>query len=158
MENVYTRKYDLLPKADLKKVKKNIEKLNIVYSQNKLSYELDSIRLKATIVNSNEACGDILIPRSVIYQSQEYIITMIDENSFRECTHLKSINFSKDSELRYIGKKAFYSSNITTLYIPPKFELFEEDWCYNAQYLDTIYISDENPNFKYSDESKKIIL
>ena len=130
----------------------------IIYKQNKLSFELDTVHLTATIVNSNEASGDILIPRSVSYQSQDYIITKIGEKAFNESAHLESINFAKDSELRSIGKKAFSSSNISTLYIPSTFELFEEDWCYDAYKLDTIYISSDNPNIKYSDESKKIII
>lgn len=130
----------------------------VFYSQNKLSFELDKANLTATIVNSNEARGDILIPRSISYQSQEYIITKIDEKAFLGCSHLQSINFSKDSELRSIGKNAFFFSSISTLYIPSKLEMFEEDWCYKAQDLNTIYISDENPNFKYYDESNTIII
>ena len=130
----------------------------IIYRQNELSFELDNTNLTAVIVNSSEASGDIFIPRSVNYQSQDYIITKIGEKAFSNSAHLKSINFPKDSELRSISKNAFYSSNISTLYIPPKFELFEEDWCSNTINLETIYISDENPNFKYSDESNQIII
>lgn len=130
----------------------------IFTQENGLSFELNQQSLTAKIINSPQAKDDVFIPRSINYQSQEYLIIRIEENSFKNNRKINSISFSEDSEMRSIGSKAFCYSTIKILYIPSKIEALEDGWCSCTKSLNHIYLSSNNKNYKYLDEEEKIIV
>ncbi|KAK8840578.1 hypothetical protein M9Y10_030789 [Tritrichomonas musculus] len=68
------------------------------------------------------------------------------------------MTISEDSELLSFGKKIISDSQIGSLYIPDKFESFQVGWCHIIGKLNEVNISPKNPNFKYLDEGRKIIV
>ena len=62
--------------------------------------------------------GEVFIPRSINYASQEYIITCISDNAFYDLTGIFSIQFATDSALQTIKKKAFYNTAIENITLP----------------------------------------
>lgn len=121
-----------------------------------LTFEINK-DFTASIVNSYNARGDILIPSSIYHNSHKYIITKIKKRSFQKNENLKSIKFTEDSELRIIEKEAFFHSSIFELSIPKSVEELQEGWCSNL-FLTNIIISSDNKNFTYLDEEHKIII
>lgn len=84
---------------------------------NGISYILNDDHKVASLVNNTELSGDILIPRSIINQNQEYVITSIEEGSF-SFSEIKSIQFEDNSELEIIDEKAFYNSSLKSISLP----------------------------------------
>lgn len=50
--------------------------------ENRLTLELDSNNFTAHIIESPKTKGNLIIPRSVVFQSKEYDITSIKKYSF----------------------------------------------------------------------------
>ena len=57
----------------------------------------------AKVISSPLACDNILIPRSINYQSQEYLITKIENNAFKFNESIKKITFPDNSAVISIG-------------------------------------------------------
>ena len=126
--------------------------------QNGISFELNISNSTAKIVYSPKVRGDIIIPRTIVYQNVEYKITVIDKKAFKNNKLLRSIRFSPNSSLISIKKSTFSHTKIKSLFIPSSVETLEEGWCKKACSLETVTISPNNRNFKHLDEEKKIII
>ena len=61
-----------------------------------------------------------IIPRSINYQSKEYIITNILEKAFYLNQGIKSVEFSEDSEVQTFGESSFQYSLIESISIPAR--------------------------------------
>ncbi|KAK8875664.1 hypothetical protein M9Y10_005838 [Tritrichomonas musculus] len=117
-----------------------------------ISFELDNNNHTAKIIDSSNVKENILIPRVVKYQSNEYVITSIAQSSFKGQKRIKSICFSEDSGLLLIEKKAFFRSSITHLSLPSSIEKLEEGWCHSTPKLVSISISPQNRHFLFHDD------
>ena len=126
--------------------------------ENGVSFELNKNDLTAKIIYSPKARGNVFIPHSIEYQTQEYIITRIEANAFRSNTRIKKLEFSDDSSLLSIGKNSFRKSSIKNISIPTSVEELQEGWCSYTFDLNTVTISPGNPNFKYLDDQQQIII
>lgn len=112
-----------------------------------LNLELNQENHTAKIAENKEAYGNIVVPRSIFHNSQEYIITEISKDAFKNST-INSLTFSEDSEILTIGKGAFKYSNIQEFSIPRKLQEIDDD-CFNyVHYLVKIKNEYNNPNFK----------
>ena len=101
-----------------------------------------------TIVFANRDIEHVSIPKFIKY---------IKPYAFECCTKLKAIEFSEDSEIVSIGKKAFGSTNIESFFIPSSLEKL--DGCINYESkLTRITIPPSNKNFGYLDEEHQIIV
>ena len=108
---------------------------------NGILYTLNDIDKTAGVLRSISSNENIFIPRSVFYESQEYIVTIIHFKAFYKQKVIKSIQFSEDSELRIIDDKAFEKSSIENIIIPPHVSRIGESsfcFCFN---LNTIEFS-----------------
>lgn len=104
----------------------------IITEENGISYELNQENHTAKTIKSYISKDDLLIPRSIQYQSQEFIITSIGEESFQENQTLKLISFPNNSAISIIGKNAFDSTIIESITIPDSVTHIEEYsfiWC-----------------------------
>lgn len=98
----------------------------------------------ADAINSPKAHGNIVIPRSISYQSHEYNKINITEGSLKDNIRIKSINFPENSLLLSIGKESFSLSR-------------HESICVYASYLNNASISSANQHFKFLDEEHQIL-
>lgn len=89
-------------------------------------------------------------------------IKYISPYCFEGCMKLQTVEFEDNSELISIGREAFRCTKINSFFIPSKVkELMQgclDVYIYNCKGLTSISISPENPNFKYLDNEKKIIV
>ena len=85
--------------------------------QDRIIYSLQEDENTASIIGHNSINDNIIIPRSIIHDTKEYIITSISDNAFNTAK-MKSIQFASDSELQTIEKDAFYNSTIDNITIP----------------------------------------
>ena len=82
-----------------------IEKSGLLYTLNKNDKVAGVIGFK----NENES---IIIPRMILHESIEYIVTSIMQSAFQNSKEIKSIVFPADSEIRTIEDEAFKDSAI----------------------------------------------
>ena len=120
----------------------------IKIKQGELIYALNEEENTASIVGSKIKSNEILIPRSITYKTQEYLITSIEKESLADLRNLKSLQFPADSELRTIEQNAFSNSSIESLTIPPKVSELKPGWCLEAYNLKNVALMPNNPNFR----------
>ena len=127
--------------------KENLSKEPEIIEEDNIFYKINETEKTAYIFDNNFAQGTIFIPRSIEYQTKEFIITKILKESFAKSSIL-SINFPADSELKVIEEKSFFKSKLATISIPPSV-LKLSDGCFDgAKKLKTIQIHPNNPNYK----------
>lgn len=73
--------------------------------KDKLIFSLNKETKTASIIGNESISGDIIIPRTINHENQEFIIVSLEENSFKRA-QIKSLNFSPDSEIRSFDKKS----------------------------------------------------
>lgn len=98
----------------------------------------------AKVVGDQKTNSNILIPRSIKYESTEYIVTSISKRSFLYSKTIKSIRLSDDSELQTIEKEAFYESSIESISLSSQFVDLQEGWCSNTPSLTEIRVNENN--------------
>lgn len=97
--------------------------------------------------------NDILIPKSIYYQSQEFVVKSVLEESFKNSKQIDSIQFSEDSEVQSICQGSFECSNFRSLSIPSSLTQLEDGWCRSLGFLNKISISPKNKSFIYFENS-----
>lgn len=95
--------------------------------QDKLFFVLNEDKT-ASLVDSDSPTGDIIIPRSIKYEDQEFIVTTIKTNSFRHLYELSTIRFPPDSEVKTIEEKSFDDCGVTHIFLPPSLTNLAEGW------------------------------
>ncbi|KAK8898405.1 hypothetical protein M9Y10_000691 [Tritrichomonas musculus] len=112
-----------------------------------IKYQLNHKDFTASIINSYQTPENVLIPRCINYNSQDYIITSIRERPFVNNSHIKSLQFSPISGLRYIEKSALFSISLNSITFPASFEKIE-DWIFKSFNIREASIAPGNPNYK----------
>ena len=104
--------------------------------------------------------NEIIIPHSINYENQEYIITEISESAFQYTKDIDSIKFAKNSEVQIIDNFAFFIFGLDAdnkkLTIPSSVKEIKEKWCENIDRLKKIKIAPNNQYYK-SYENKYIL-
>lgn len=90
-----------------------------------LCYELDETNMTAKVFAPENEIKNVFIPRSVNYQSKEYVITSIDGESFSHNQSIISIEFAKDSEITELND--LNVGNIEKITIPPHVKIITND-------------------------------
>lgn len=83
-------------------------KISESIKQNKLIYTINEEDKTASVVNNDDARGDVYIPKSINYNNQNYNVIRIKEGSFRNNKSIYSLNFPNDSFVQKIEKDSFY--------------------------------------------------
>ena len=97
----------------------------------------------------------LIIPRSIIKDSTEYVIKSICKNAFR-FSSVKFIQFSDDSEIQTIEKEAFKLCRIESITIPSSLINLTEGWCVGALELSNVKVSPNNPRYRSYDDQTVI--
>lgn len=124
---------------------------------NGLSFKLDHCNQTACIIGIIEENEHVFIPRSVVFNSHDYIITDINGKVFEKSRCIRFVEFSEDSEIKFFNKNLFTSPFLKKITIPPKVEEVKEEWCKNTNDLKQVLISPKNKFFKYVDKEHKLI-
>lgn len=126
-------------------------------NQNGLSYVINKNDNTAIVVNCTSSKSDIIIPRSIIYESTEYFVTKIYKNAFFLNKKIKSIQFPIDSELQSIEEFSFAGSSLESITIPSSVVELKDGWCIGTYKLtDVTIIPSNEQNVCYYDD--KLIL
>ena len=124
-----------------------------ITEQDSFVYSLNEQEKTASVISNKSQDTDIIIPRSINYNGQEYIITSISEDAFRDLTQLKSIQFPPDSEIQKIEQNAFFNSTIESFTIPSKLKELDDGWCNMTTKLNKISVGQDNQYFTiYNDK------
>lgn len=125
--------------------------------QDSITYLLDANSKTACIINGQSARGDVLIPRSIVHESREYLITTISEEAFKQASDIKSLQFSNDSELQKIENQSFIDSSINIISIPSCVSL-DSKWCCYATNLVKVKVIETGKKCNIIDYDQKLIL
>ena len=118
-----------------------------------LRFKIDKTNRTASLFKIDKYIEEIIIPRTVKYESIEYLITSISFTSDR----LKTLKFVEDSAVEIIYGFAFpFLSIIKEIYFPASLKELKEGWCNNTDHLTKISISPFNGQFKI-EEGKYLI-
>lgn len=90
--------------------------------------------------------NEVIIPRSIEYESKEFIVTTIHENAFKNTNKIESIEFPQDSKLSIIEEYAFMNSSLKKISIPASVVQLTEGWCGRLSKLQ-INLDIKNPNY-----------
>ena len=113
-----------------------------------LTIEIDDSSCTATIIKSKHPKTHLYIPSSVIINNKAYSLIKINDYAFAN-THIKSIRFANNSQIKKFGKGIFDKSTIQSLSIPDSLEELDEEWCKGTDTLTKILISSNNKRFSY---------
>ncbi|KAK8883702.1 hypothetical protein M9Y10_042800 [Tritrichomonas musculus] len=97
-----------------------------VEGENGLLYILDDEKKEAGIAGINVYNENVVVPRSIIHNNKEYLITSVVERAFYNSNKIKNFFFSDDSELKLIEKYSFTVSSLEYIKIPPKVAKIDE--------------------------------
>lgn len=136
----------------LKAIKTTIKNIN----SSGITYLLSEEESTARIIDYKSNNDEILIQFSIIHEEKEYIITSISEGAFKCCGHIKSIQFTTNSNLQKIEKNAFFNSRIEFISIPSNLVELQEGWCAGTPKLTKFQIISNNQ--KYSNYENQFII
>ncbi|KAK8838602.1 hypothetical protein M9Y10_033234 [Tritrichomonas musculus] len=105
----------------------------------------------ASVIGVSYVENDIYIPRSIRYESKEYVVTSVSNGAFTTQLGIKSIKFAQDSEIRTIESHAFANSKVQQLYFPASVTDLKEGWCRYTFELKRVEIDPRNPRYSVLD-------
>ena len=112
-----------------------------------IEYSLNEEGKTASVIKNISATGNFYIPRSIMYEEQDYLVTSISENAFKNSKEIISIQFSSDSALRIINENAFFDSTIKSISIPSSLVELKKGWCNRTLMLTQIQIEPNNQRY-----------
>lgn len=100
------------------KIHESNEKVKVVIKDH-VKYSINEAKKVAVVIGNRNLKSDtnVIIPRSIYYRSQEYIITAICSKSFFY-SNIKSIEFADNSEITTFNDESFYHINTTRIKFP----------------------------------------
>lgn len=120
----------------------NFNDYNLKIKKDKLVYLLNKENYTACVIDYDMISTNIYIPRSIIYQAQEYIITGIGECTFKD-SKIETFQFAEDSQLQIIGKGSFAYSLVKNIIIPSHvITICEESFCFCQNLQSVEFLSD----------------
>lgn len=112
----------------------------------------------ASVIDRISKTKDVLIPRSVKYQDRDFIVTSIRKHAFSNDRFLKTIRFSPDSEVRFIGDSAFQHSKIKNIEIPKSVCELSNSLCNGTSELTRVTVDPANKCYKNDEKNPNLIL
>lgn len=114
-------------------------------TRKKVSYKgllfiIDEEELTASVYHNRTSGENIFIPKEIECDSKKFLVTCIVDEAFKNSMQIKSIQFSDDSELQKIGKRAFSSSSLVKIIIPQNITHIGESAFSNCHQLKIVEI------------------
>ena len=116
----------------------------ITITQNGIIYELKLTDGTASVIGNNDFFDDIVIPKSIKCQKQDFIVKSINQRAFAN-SRIRSIQFPFDSQVSVIEKDAFRDSSIQNIVLPSSISDLKEGWCCSTASLTNFSIMPTNP-------------
>ena len=104
-----------------------------------MNYKLFPSTKTASVSESIDASGHVVIPRIIEFQNDKYVVTKIEDMAFAN-SMIDSLSFDEDSFVEKIGNYAFDNSNISFLSIPKRLTELPEFWCSGTKKLASIEV------------------
>lgn len=118
-----------------------------------LSYKINKVNKTASLIFVNKEMENLFIPRSIKYQSNEYLITSIVGVGYNQSSKkIKTVSFDKNSAVTTIFANAFDGLNIEQINFPNSLKELKDKWCAYTFYLKRIIIPKENKRFIFKDD------
>ncbi|KAK8854343.1 hypothetical protein M9Y10_016903 [Tritrichomonas musculus] len=89
----------------------------IIFSYEGIKYCINEEEQTVGVAGCDNQNQNIIIPKSVIYKSKEYIVTRIMQCAFKQFS-INSFKFADDSKIQMIDDEAFSCSTINKIMIP----------------------------------------
>lgn len=121
-----------------------------MFEENGIRYHIDETDQTASVTISFNAKGTVFIPHYVKFNNKNFKVISIDDRAF-EYTHLESLEFSPDSEVKSFGS-ALDSASIRKLQIPSSLEEIDLMCFFNTKDLVDIEVSPDNKHFSYIED------
>ena len=100
----------------------------------------------------------VFASRNIKHAKIPKYVKRIKPFAFESCSCLEEIEIPKDSELRFIGKFAFFNTYFNKIFIPSKVDELQDGWCAATGCLSKVEISPMNKFFKPANECNQIIV
>lgn len=114
--------------------------------QEGLVYSINEEEKTASVIGYKSKKKELIIPRSIEHESNEYLITSISKYAFNS-SKVKSISFEYNSELRTIEEDAFVGSLITKISIPASVVELKDGWCNKMRKLKFMDVNKGNKRY-----------
>lgn len=102
-----------------------------------LIFKINQKDKTAAVFRHSKEIEKVIIPRSIKYKNEEFIVTTI-LNAFNEDKTIETVQFDQNSELTIIGKSAFKNSSIKSISIPSKVVKIEKEAFVNCVQLKSV--------------------
>ena len=99
----------------------------------------------ATVAQSYNHTGDIVIPGTVTYNGQTYTVTAIGPNAFNYCSKVTSVTIGPN--VKWIQYNAFRYTSITSITIPASVVYINYPVFDGCENLETIVVEAGNPKY-----------
>lgn len=142
--------YEACQKENLRLVGYLTQKLT---EQNGLTFSLNEKDMTAALLRNKTTSNEIMIPRKITYENQDYTVTNIAENSFRGNNSIKIVIFPVDSEVQTIEKDSFTGSSLENICIPASVTTIEEEAFSKCEQLQSVAISENSKLSKLGEKS-----
>lgn len=116
---------------------------------NGLKYLLNEDDKTATIFGYDNPAPEVLVPRSIIYNSNEYLVISISDEAFKR-SPIRTLKFDPKTELQFIGKHIFAYSPIECVFLPSNIKEIKSGFCketYRFKKIEIIRNGAENIKF-----------
>lgn len=120
-----------------------IREANIIL-QDCLIFSYDEQNMTANVIGNNYIKGEVFIPRSIIYQSQEFLIVNISKGSFKDSSDIKTVKFPSNSFIQTIEEESFAFSTIESISIPSQVKKIGEKSFYFCSKMKNIIIPNDS--------------
>ena len=114
-----------------------------------LRFKIDKKSRTASLFRVKNETQDLIVPRSVKYESVDYLIT----NIARTGANIKTMKFVEDSAVKTIHESAFKNSEIEEIFLPSSLTDLKDGWCSYTEKLRRIVVPNSNSNLKYVDDT-----
>ena len=117
-------------------------------------FKIDKTNKTASFYGFKHKLSDFVIPRTVKYKNDDYLIPSISDLHWSLIYTIDSLNvkFEEDSAVSTFHRYALSHSNIEEIYFPESLIELKDGWCDSTPKLRRIIISPTNGQFIFKEE------
>lgn len=114
--------------------------------QEGLIFNLNTFNQTSAVIgiDYNSSKEDIIIPRNINFNTQDFIVKSIEKYAFKDCQTIKTIQLPPDSELHTIEFQAFKNSSLEEIKIPQHVAKICEEAFFNCKQLKKVEFAENS--------------